>query len=254
MTTELDQHILVDENTLNEVVNLAELNENDIVLEVGAGPGNLTHKLSQKAGKVIALEIDRKFEPDLKTLSDNVEIIWGNAVDYFQMNGKFHHTKNYNKIVANPPYSLCEPLLHNLTFVQYDKVILLVPMGFAEKAKANPVFNSFFAVEEKLQVPKANFNPPPRTESVVINLIRLPDPVVTKNRELFLRQYLYKHEGQKAYNALTEGLILFARLAENKTLTKNEAREIIDNINIPVDLLESTPNSPEIYDMVKNSF
>lgn len=73
MTTELDQHLLIDEKIIDEMVDFVELNQNDVVLEIGAGSGNLTRKLSQKAGKVIALEIDKKFESDLKTLRDNVE-------------------------------------------------------------------------------------------------------------------------------------------------------------------------------------
>lgn len=69
-----DQFFLDDLATINKMVDLAELNKNDVVLEVGAGTGNLTREIARQAGKVITFEIDlppssllRKWDKQLRT-------------------------------------------------------------------------------------------------------------------------------------------------------------------------------------------
>jgi 16S rRNA (adenine1518-N6/adenine1519-N6)-dimethyltransferase len=55
-----DQHFLEDDETLDFEIELAKLNKNDVALEIGAGPGNLTEKIAARAG-VIAVESDKRF-------------------------------------------------------------------------------------------------------------------------------------------------------------------------------------------------
>ena len=251
---EKDQYFLLDNNILQQIVGLADLNRKDIVLEIGAGVGNLTEKLSQKAGTVIAFEIDLRFKPILEELPKNVAVHYENALDFIQLQGKSWQFKEYNKIVSNLPYSFCEPFLHNLTFLKYDKAILLIPQKFANKIASNPVFGAFFEVKLKFKVDKSKFYPQPSTNSVVIDLIHLPSPTKTRNLSLFLRQYLYQHEAQKVKNALREGLIEYAQLVHNKKVTKNQARSILDNIDIDPELLNKYPDNPEIYQEVGKKF
>ncbi len=249
-----DQFFLKDQKILEKIVSLAKLQKKDVVLEIGAGPGNLTQKLALKVSKVIAFEIDKRFKPILSTLPSNVEVHIEDAWDYIQLHGKFRKKKVYNKVVSNLPYCLCEPLLHNLTFLDYDKVILLVPKKFIKTIKKNPIFSSFFKVEKHLDVPKQKFNPQPKTDSAVIELIKLPDPVKHPNLPLFLKQYIYQHEGQKTRNSLTEGIIHFYRLTEEKKITKNEARERIKKSGIPLKILESLPLTSSIYEQIDKNF
>src|SRR3989344_4364377 len=222
-----DQFFLVDEEVIKKIVDLADLDKNDVVLEIGAGVGKLTGELAKKAGKVITIEIDERFKPLLADSPKNVELHFEDARNFFQLNGKFWKKKEYNKVIANLPFSLCEPFLHNLTFLQYDKVILLVPQKFADKIEDNPIFGSFFKAEEKLKVNREKFYPIPKTNSVVINLIKLPDTIKTKNLSLFLRQFIYKDENVKVKNSLREGLIKYVYLTTGGRLTKNEAKEIV---------------------------
>jgi 16S rRNA (adenine1518-N6/adenine1519-N6)-dimethyltransferase len=241
-----DQFFLTDEETIKEMVNLADLNKNDVVLEIGAGVGNLTSEIAQKAGKVIAFEIDPQFKPFLEGLPKNVEVHLENAWEFVKLHGKIRQKKIYNKIVSNLPFSFCEQFLHNLAFLDYDKVILLVPLKFIKTIKENPIFSSFFEVEEKMSVVKNKFYPLPRTNSAVIELKKLPDPIETKNLPLFLRQYLYQKEPLKVKNSLREGLIKFVWLVYQKRLTKNQARKIIAQSGIDKKLLEILPGN-QIY-------
>ncbi|OGM24686.1 hypothetical protein A2627_02710 [Candidatus Woesebacteria bacterium RIFCSPHIGHO2_01_FULL_39_28] len=245
-----DQFFLVNRKIIRKLTEFAQLSKNDVVLEVGAGIGNLTKEIAKKAGKVIAFEIDKKFKPFLSTLPKNVDVIYENAWSFVQLHGKFEKKKIYNKVVSNPPYSFIEPFLQNLTFLEYDKVILVIPIKFLKKIDGSGVFGSFFKSEVKMYVPKENFYPSPRTNSVVIDLIKLPDPIKTKNSGLFLRRYMYQHEGQLSKNSLMEGLILYMKLVYGKNFTKNQARKKIADSGIQKELLEKPPLGSEIYEEV----
>ena len=250
----IDQFFLTDPKIIKKIVDCAQLTKNDVVLEVGSGTGNLTREIAKKAGKVIAFEIDERFRSLLSDLPKNVELHFEDAWNYVQLHGKYYHKKDYNKVVANLPYSFVEPFLHNLTFLEYDKVILMVPVKFAYKIEQNPVFGSFFKPKVLLEVPKEKFEPVPRTNSVVIDLVKLPKPLETKNLGLFLRQYTYQHEGQLVKNSLIEGIVKFARSVSKKNLTKNEARKIVADVGINFELLNNTPGTPEIYEQVGSKF
>jgi 16S rRNA (adenine1518-N6/adenine1519-N6)-dimethyltransferase len=249
-----DQFFLLDEKIIKQIVSFAELTQKDVVLEVGAGIGNLTAEIAQKAGRVIAFEIDKRFKPFLDKLPKNVEIHYENAWNYIQLHGKFKKKKDYNKVVASLPYSFVEQFLHNLTFLKYDQVILLVPKKFIKKVEKSGIFSSFFTPKILLEVSKNKFYPIPRTNSVVIDLIKLRDPLENKNLGLFLRQYIYQHEEQLVKNSLMEGLIKYQKLIHLNKLTKNEARKIISKTKIAKNLLEKPPLTSEIYILVKTEF
>ncbi len=249
-----DQFFLGNSATIKKIVDLAELNKNDVVLEVGAGTGNLTREIAKQANMVITFEIDKRFKPILNQLPNNVEVHYEDAWNYVQLHGKFKKKKEYNKVVSSPPYSFLEPLLHNLTFLIYDKVILIVPIRFIDTIKTNPIFSSFFRPETKFTVNKDKFYPQPDTLSAVIDLKKLPDPVKNRNLSLFLRQYIYQHEKQLIKNSLMEGLIKYQRKVKNKRLTKNQSRDIISKTDLPNKYLESRPNNADIYFLVGEVF
>ena len=249
-----DQFFLTDERVIREIVQFADLRSNDVVLEIGAGGGNLTRQLAKKVGRVIAFEIDERFRPFLSKLPKNVEVHYEDAWNYVQMHGKWHKKKIYNKVVSNLPYSFIEQFLHNLTFLDYDKVILLIPTKAVSMIKENGIFASFFSPEILLYIPKEKFYPAPNTNSALINLVKLPDPIETKNLGRYLRQRRYQHEDQLVKNSLMEGLITYQRIVFGKNMTKNEARGKIAGKNIPKNLLEQHPNNKEIYEIVEQKF
>lgn len=249
-----DQFFLQDDSVMDRMITWGRVNSQDIVLEIGAGNGVLTRKLAAKAKKVIAFEIDPRLQPLLQDLPDNVELHMQDARDFVLLRGKLSKQKPYNKIVANLPYSFVEMFLHNLTFLDYDKAILLIPQKLIQKIETNPVFGSFFAAEQKCVVKKSQFYPVPKTDSAVIDLHRLPDPTASHNLSLFLQQYIYQHEDQKAGNSLREGLIKFSKKAKNQPLPKNQARAILESKHIPPHLLDKTPHNREIYSIVSQVF
>ncbi|MFA6518125.1 MAG: rRNA adenine N-6-methyltransferase family protein [Candidatus Shapirobacteria bacterium] len=244
-----DQFFLTDEEIIEKTVKVADINEDDTVLEIGAGLGNLTTELAKKAKRVISFEIDRAFEPILSQLPKNVETHFENAWEYVQLHGKWRKTKEYNKVVANIPYSFAEQLLHNFTFLMYDKIVLLVPKKFLGSVKRHGIFSSFFEPKLILEVDRTKFFPVPRTDSVLIDLVKLPDPLKNRDLALFLRQYVYQHEDQKVRNSLMEGIITYKWLALEETMTKNEARKMVKDSGIDLNLLETQPGD-KIYEEI----
>lgn len=116
------------------------------------------------------------------------------------------------------------------------------------------MFGSFFEPKILIDVPREKFSPIPKTDSVLIDLIKLPDPIESKNLGRFLRQYMYQHEDQLVRNSLMEGLIKYHRLIFEKPLTKNETRLIVSEKKIEQKLLDKHPNNAEIYEIVGEKF
>src|SRR3989338_3347912 len=105
----LGQNFLINAGILEKIVSAAELNLNDTVLEIGPGTGNLTKLLSEKAGRVIAIEKDRRLIEELqeKFKNTNVEIIEGDVLklktDNLLVIGNWKLETVRYKIVANIP-------------------------------------------------------------------------------------------------------------------------------------------------------
>jgi 16S rRNA (adenine1518-N6/adenine1519-N6)-dimethyltransferase len=107
---ELGQHFLVDENILGVIGRLAELDAEDIVLEVGPGLGVLTRYLAAHVAHVHAVELDRSLEPKLREAlaeSPNVELRFGDALrlDLTTLDPA------PTKLVANLPYNVATPIV-----------------------------------------------------------------------------------------------------------------------------------------------
>jgi len=204
-----DQFFLIGDSAVEKMVSLAELKPTDVVMEIGAGTGTITRKVAQRVKRVIAFEIDQKLKPFFSDLPKNVEMHFENAHRFFCSGDKRFHTREFNKIVSNIPYSICEWLFHCLTYLLFDKVILMIPNKFFYSSQSNPVFSSFFRIESKFEVDRTDFFPKPKTNSRIIELHRVPDPIESRDVSLFLRQFLYQHESWKSKNILREGLIQF---------------------------------------------
>ncbi len=103
----LGQSFLIDKNILDKIIQTAHISKNDIILEIGAGLGNLTKKLAQEARKVITIEKDKQLiEPLKENLKDfkNIEIIQGDV-----LKKELKLPSNY-KIISNIPYYLTSPV------------------------------------------------------------------------------------------------------------------------------------------------
>lgn len=206
----LGQNFLIDGNIVNKIVDTADINKEDMVLEIGAGIGTLTRALSERAGKVLVIEIDRNLLPILdETLAgcDNVEVIHGNALKVNFDNlllektgGVFGPGQRAYKIVANLPYYITTPLImHTLeNHFNVSLIVFMIQKEVAERLVAAPGTKDYGALtlgvnyysepEVVAHIPKKVFMPQPEVESAVVRLItRARPPVDIVSEETFFR-------------------------------------------------------------------
>lgn len=165
---------------LQALATAAEIGPEDTVLEIGPGLGALTKILSERAKKVIAVEIDPELLPTLREnlrARPNVEIVNADILKLLTSNFQFPE-KNL-KVTGSIPYQITSPLLHELMARQnWQIAALLVQKEVAEKISAVPPRASYLAnfirtfVDVKLVavVPKAVFWPVPKVDGAIVQL------------------------------------------------------------------------------------
>ena len=123
------QSFLNSHNVARDIVDLAELSENDEVLEIGGGFGILTQRIAEKARQVHVIEIDPRLVKALReTLKDftNVNIVEGDALTV--------DLPRVNKIIANLPYSISSEITFRiLREIEFDYAILMFQREFASR-------------------------------------------------------------------------------------------------------------------------
>ena len=130
----LGQHFLVDENILRVIERLAELDEDDVVLEVGPGLGVLTRYLAERVRFVHAAEVDRRLESELAGIK-RVQLHWGDALrlDIASLDPP------PTKLVANLPYNVATPIVaESLTVEQLEHWTVMVQREVADRFFAEP--------------------------------------------------------------------------------------------------------------------
>jgi 16S rRNA (adenine1518-N6/adenine1519-N6)-dimethyltransferase len=247
-----DQHFLTNPATIRKIIGLSSARACDVILEVGAGIGTLTEHLIRTKAKIIAVEIDRNLGKVLNSLkSPNLEIRYENVL-------KTIDNVDFNKIVSNTPYSICEPLLNKMTGKRFDIAVMSIPekfYGIISSKRGDRNYSTlsvkvqcFFDVSLRFRIPKEEFSPKPRTETVVVTIKPLGKTFYSKNPGKFVMKEIFLQKRKKLKNSLLEGVINFNRLI-GKDFTKNMAREAIKKMNIGKKTLEKEPKDLVINEL-----
>lgn len=169
----LGQHFLTSNSIARSIVAFAEIKKDDTVLEVGTGRGILVPYLCDKAKKVISIEKDYKLYTDAKRRFSDVPNLTVEHGDAFEMDPDF------TVFVSNLPYSESRNAIEWLVQKKFSHAVIMVQKEFAQKLlaskgkdrKALSVLASHcFEIKKLMPVKKANFNPQPKVDSVVISL------------------------------------------------------------------------------------
>lgn len=180
------QNFLIDQNISRKIIRTSGIDKKDIVVEIGPGLGALTWELCRHAGKVIAIEKDKRLLEYLyrSNAFDNLELIDGDILDYDFSN---LHTQSL-KIIGNLPYYISSPILVKLIENRgiISSIFVTVQKEFAERLTAGPgskdygsisCFLQFYAEPKILfDIHKKAFYPAPEITScfLKINIRRTP--------------------------------------------------------------------------------
>ncbi len=187
----LGQNFLIDDSVLNDIVNGADVNGEDFIIEIGPGVGTLTAQLLNKAKKVTSIELDNDLIPILQQeLGDhpNFSLIHKDAlkVDFNEVIGD----EKSVKLVANLPYYVTTPIIVNLLKNKYNfkSLTIMIQKEVAERMDAEPNCKEYGSLSLLVQyycdtkiirkVAPSSFMPRPKVESIVIRLDRLEEPRV----------------------------------------------------------------------------
>ncbi|MBM4350284.1 MAG: ribosomal RNA small subunit methyltransferase A [Deltaproteobacteria bacterium] len=215
----LGQHFLVDRSIIDKVIRTAEVNKEDIILEVGPGLGEMTLGLARQAKRVIAVEIDSRLAEILKkkmSAVSNVEII---QKDIFKIDfdALSHHVKAPLKVVANLPYQISTPLLFrfieskryfsNLTLMLQREVVerMVAPPGGKEYGALSVLIQMVSHPSVQFFIKPSAFFPPPKVESAVVRIVWRDDLMMKTEDEEWFKEVVkasFSHRRKTLVNSL----------------------------------------------------
>lgn len=186
----LGQHFVTKKKLIDNIVSLANIQERDIIVEVGAGIGTLTYYLLSKSNKVFAYEIDPLLASVLKKefyqFENQLEIISGDFLT--------KDIPQHNKIVSNLPYSISSPFIWKISnLVNLPEVLVItVQKEFANHLCAEPATSDysrlsvyasyFFNFEKKIDIPSSYFTPKPKVDSSIVKGYSIKPPERVKEK------------------------------------------------------------------------
>jgi 16S rRNA (adenine1518-N6/adenine1519-N6)-dimethyltransferase len=216
----LGQHFLRDAGIARAIVDLLAPTSPDLVVEIGPGEGALTEKLVGRAGRLIALEVDRVLLERLRRRWPAVEVLEADARtwDY----GLLVRPEGGRVLVlGNLPYSVSKPIVAALLEARraLDAMALMLQKEVAERLAAPPGGKIYGAlsvltqavceVDLALRVPPGAFRPPPKVDSAVVRLVPRAQPRVPPELEARFREVVraaFARRRKTLANALSAGL------------------------------------------------
>lgn len=198
---ELGQNFLCNQKTIDEIVSLLKLKEDDVLLEIGPGLGALTNDLVGKTKNYTVVEYDAKFVDYLSRAYEgqNIKIVKNNILKYREYDA--------NKIVGNLPYYITSDILLYIAinYIKLDTAVLMMQReafnricakkGTKDYNVLNIVLAYVFKVTKNMIVVKTSFFPMPQVDSVVVSFDRRKDiddkmirPLLTCARAMFLNR------------------------------------------------------------------
>ena len=233
------QNFLLDEAVLKKICQAADLNKDDLVLEIGPGLGALTKYLSEQAGQVVAWELDKNFREPLNKLaqvSGNIEIQWQDilSLDFRQwqeiMTAK---NKQTYKVVANIPYYISAKLINKFILMQPQaaSLTLLVQEEVAERVvgtKKNSLLSlsvAFYGQSKIIDyVAKESFYPVPQVDSAILQIYHL-------------KPWSYPIEERRLWQLIRRGFAskrkkLANNLASDPDISKESVQQALAKINL----------------------
>jgi 16S rRNA (adenine1518-N6/adenine1519-N6)-dimethyltransferase len=224
----LGQNFLVDQGSLNKVLQAAALSSEEEVLEIGAGLGNLTVLLAQRVRRVVAVELDADLIPPLTEVVSpfrNVEVVHGDIL-HLEPSELFKQPSQPFSVVANIPYYITSAILRHLLEGKRRprQMILTLQQEVAQRICAPGGEMSLLALSIHLygkpslvaRIPAAAFYPPPKVDSAILRLEVAEQPLLADCEVFFrLARAGFSQKRKMLRNALAAGLALSVNQVED---------------------------------------
>ena len=232
------QNFLTNDQVLDDICDAAEITREDFVLEIGPGIGTLTQVLSERAGHVLAVELDSKLLPildDTLAFCRNTEVLNQDIlkVDLDQIAEEKNQGRPF-KVVANLPYYITTPILLQLLtgHAPVESITVMVQKEVAERMQAGPGSKDYGALSLAIQyytdpeyictVTPDNFIPRPKVDSAVITLRIRKEPKVQARDEKLLFELIRAAFSQRRKTLLNS--LSNARISD---ISKEDVRQAL---------------------------
>ena len=233
------QNFLVDDTVLDDALAAAEVSNQDFILEIGPGIGNLTEMLLKNSHSVLSIEKDPKFLPLLKALKKQyinfryeiADALEYNFSEYFKETG----CEEY-KVVANIPYYVTGKILQLLLNASFKpkSITVLMQKEVAQNAVAQPGSLNILAISLQLYgdakiirtVPAKSFYPAPKVESALlhIDLHKKPKYNIPDEKKFFrIIKACFSGKRKQIHNTLVNNL----------HLPKEVVIKVLEQIGVP---------------------
>ena len=231
----LGQNFLADPNLLDAIVRDAELQGDEVVLEVGAGEGVLSERLADAVAHLHVVEIDRRLEDTLADLiaRPNVSLHWGDAMqlDLAAL------APAPTAVVANLPYAVATPLILRTIeeLPSLERWTVMVQREIADRLRADPGNKTYgspsvlaqLACEVRMlrTVDPAVFKPRPRVESAILSLRRTGPAADPETRALVRAAFAHRRKAlARSVDLIRPGSLATVRAALTKLGLPESAR------------------------------
>jgi 16S rRNA (adenine1518-N6/adenine1519-N6)-dimethyltransferase len=231
-----DQIFLVDGRVIDRIISYGNVSRNDRVLEIGAGYGNLTRKLADKASKVYAIEKDKRLAEILSSrIPENVEVIQGDA--------RYIDFPPFDKVISNIPYSISSQITFKLLSYPFLLGILTYQYEFAKRMVAKPkskdysrlsVMTQYHAKVRILEkISPSAFFPKPNVTSAIVELIPSNPKIRVKDPKFFssFLSTIFAKRRKKLKNALEIDLDFPEKERRAGELTPEELANLANRIS-----------------------
>lgn len=236
------QNFIFDTNLLNAIVRDAGINENSVVLEIGAGAGTLTSALAKTAKQVLAYEIDENLKPILQeNLKEfkNCEVVFKDILKESTTNIEKKLNNNYS-IIANLPYYITTPIIFKFLeeATKLDKMAIMVQKEVAERiiAKENTKDYGLLTVSVNAVantkivriVKRDMFTPAPNVDSAIV-LIEMTD-----NKYGIDNLNLFKQVTKSAFNMRRKTLT--NNLKNTFSYSQEQLETVFNTLSLPINI------------------
>lgn len=234
-TKSMGQNFLTETAVVEEIVEMAEIGSDDLVIEIGPGMGILSREIISSGAELIAVELDRELAALLRqdlAGQDSFSLIEQDAryLDTAEITGNRPY-----QVVANLPYSVATVIMRNLMESSHPptRMTVMVQREVAERMTAEPGSMSLLGLATALYadanivmiVPPEVFLPPPKVESAVVRMDTRSDlrgTQATRDRMFELATMAFQRKRKTLSNGLSMGL----------DRSKSELDEILSGLDI----------------------